>query len=211
MNCLDNLKDIKDEINRLQSKCNLIVVTKNRSFETILPIILSGHSHFAENKVQEAKLKWGAFLNDKKKDIKLHLVGKLQSNKAKEAFALFDYIHTLDSLKLARIFSQLEKNSKKKIKYFIQINIGNEIQKNGIDLSYAGEFINLCKNELKLNIVGLMCIPPVNLDTSPYFKKMEELNIENNLVELSMGMSSDYKIAINFRSTYIRIGSAIFK
>jgi PLP dependent protein len=211
MNCLDNLKDIKDEINKLQSKCNLIVVTKNISFETILPIILSGHSHFAENKVQEAKLKWGPFLNDKKKDIKLHLVGKLQSNKAKEAFALFDYIHTLDSLKLARIFSQLENNSKKKIKYFIQINIGNEIQKNGIDLTYAGEFINLCKNELKLNIVGLMCIPPANLDPSPYFKKMEELNVKNNLVELSMGMSSDYKIAINFGSTYIRIGSAIFK
>jgi pyridoxal phosphate enzyme (YggS family) len=161
--------------------------------------------------VQEAKLKWGAFLSDKKKDIKLHLVGKLQSNKAKEAFALFDYIHTLDSLKLARIFSQLENNSKKKIKYFIQINIGNEIQKNGIDLSYAGEFINLCKNELKLNIVGLMCIPPVNLDPSPYFKKMEDLSIKNNLVELSMGMSSDYKTALSFGSTYIRIGSAIFK
>jgi pyridoxal phosphate enzyme (YggS family) len=211
MNCLNNFKVIKDEINKLQSKCNLIVVTKNRTFETILPIISNGHHHFGENKVQEAKLKWSTFLINNKNDIKLHLVGKLQSNKAKEAFALFDYVHTLDSVKLAKIFSELEKNSKKKLKYFVQINIGNEIQKNGIDQSLAEQFINFCRNELNLNIIGLMCIPPANLDPSSYFKKMQELNIINNLAELSMGMSADYKIAINFGSTYIRIGSAIFK
>ena len=211
MNSLDNFKVIKNELNKLKSKCNLLVVTKNRTFETILPIISSGHRHFAENKVQEAKLKWATFLDNKKNDVELHLVGKLQSNKAKEAFTLFDYIHTLDSIKLAKIFSELEKNSIRRIKYFIQINIGNEIQKNGIDQSSADEFINVCVNELKLNIIGLMCIPPANLDPSPYFKKMEDLSIKNNLVELSMGMSSDYKTALSFGSTYIRIGSAIFK
>lgn len=211
MNSLDNYKVIKNELNKLKSKCNLLVVTKNRTFETILPIISSGHRHFAENKVQEAKLKWATFLDNKKNDVELHLVGKLQSNKAKEAFTLFDYIHTLDSIKLAKIFSELEKNSIRRIKYFIQINIGNEIQKNGIDQSSADEFINVCVNELKLNIIGLMCIPPANLDPSPYFKKMEDLSIKNNLVELSMGMSSDYKTALSFGSTYIRIGSAIFK
>jgi pyridoxal phosphate enzyme (YggS family) len=211
MNSLDNLKVIKNELNKLKSNCNLLVVTKNRTFETILPIISSGHRHFAENKVQEAKLKWATFLDNKKNDVELHLVGKLQSNKAKEAFTLFDYIHTLDSIKLARIFSELEKNSIRRIKYFIQINIGNEIQKNGINQSSADEFINVCANELKLNIIGLMCIPPANLDPSPYFKKMEDLSIKNNLVELSMGMSSDYKTALSFGSTYIRIGSAIFK
>jgi pyridoxal phosphate enzyme (YggS family) len=211
MNSLDNFKVIKNELNKLKSNCNLLVVTKNRTFETILPIISSGHRHFAENKVQEAKLKWSTFLDNKKNDVELHLVGKLQSNKAKEAFTLFDYIHTLDSIKLARIFSELEKNSIRRIKYFIQINIGNEIQKNGINQSSADEFINVCANELKLNIIGLMCIPPANLDPSPYFKKMEDLSIKNNLVELSMGMSSDYKTALSFGSTYIRIGSAIFK
>jgi pyridoxal phosphate enzyme (YggS family) len=211
MNSLDNFKVIKNELNKLKSNCNLLVVTKNRTFETILPIISSGHRHFAENKVQEAKLKWATFLDNKKNDVELHLVGKLQSNKAKEAFTLFDYIHTLDSIKLARIFSELEKNSIRRIKYFIQINIGNEIQKNGINQSSADEFINVCANELKLNIIGLMCIPPANLDPSPYFKKMEDLSIKNNLVELSMGMSSDYKTALSFGSTYIRIGSAIFK
>ena len=127
MNSLDNFKVIKNELNKLKSNCNLLVVTKNRTFETILPIISSGHRHFAENKVQEAKLKWATFLDNKKNDVELHLVGKLQSNKAKEAFTLFDYIHTLDSIKLARIFSELEKNSIRRIKYFIQINIGNEL------------------------------------------------------------------------------------
>jgi uncharacterized pyridoxal phosphate-containing UPF0001 family protein len=135
----------------------------------------------------------------------------LQSNKAKDAFDLFDFIHTLDSEKLAKILSSLESASEKKIDYFIQINIGNEIQKNGIDYSITKEFLSFCRNDLKLNIIGLMCIPPVNLDPIPFFKKMHELKLINNLSELSMGMSVDYKQAINYGATYIRIGSAIFK
>ena len=210
MNCLDNYKAIKEEVDKLKGKPNLIVVTKNRSFETILPIIKSGHLHFGENKVQETKEKWTPFLSNYK-DIKLHLIGKLQSNKAKEAFFLFDFIHTLDSEKLAKKFSELELNSDKKINYFIQINIGNEVQKNGIDQSIAKEFINFCTNDLKLNIIGLMCIPPNNLDPHPFFSEMQHLKSDNNLNELSMGMSSDYKEAADFGSTYLRIGSAIFK
>ena len=210
MNSLDNFKVIKEKVYKLQSKSNLIIVTKNRSFETILPIIQSGHLHFGENKVQEAKEKWSTFLNDNK-NVKLHLIGKLQSNKAKDAFALFNFIHTLDSEKLAKIFSDLEKSSKKNLKYFIQVNIGNEAHKNGIDESLLADFINFCKKDLSLNVIGLMCIPPVNLDPLPFFKKMQKLQTDNNLAELSMGMSSDYKEALDCGSTYLRIGSAIFK
>ena len=210
MNCLDNYKAIKEEVDKLKGKPNLIIVTKNRSFQAILPIIKSGHLHFGENKVQETKEKWTPFLSNYK-DIKLHLIGKLQSNKVKEAFFLFDFIHTLDSEKLAKKFSELELNSDKKIKYFIQINIGNEVQKNGIDQSITKEFINFCINDLKLNIIGLMCIPPNNVDPHPFFEKMQQLKSDNNLNELSMGMSSDYKEAADFGSTYLRIGSAIFK
>ena len=210
MNSLDNFKVIKEKVYKLQSKSNLIIVTKNRSFETILPLIQSGHLHFGENKVQEAKEKWSIFLNDNK-NVKLHLIGKLQSNKAKDAFALFDFIHTLDSEKLAKIFSDLEKSSKKNLKYFIQVNIGNEAHKNGIDESLLADFINFCKKDLSLNVIGLMCIPPVNLDPLPFFKKMQKLQTDNNLAELSMGMSSDYKEALDCGSTYLRIGSAIFK
>jgi pyridoxal phosphate enzyme (YggS family) len=210
MNCLDNYKAIKEEVCKLQSKSNIIVVTKNRSFDIILPIIRSGQVHFGENKVQEAKEKWVNFLN-LNKDIKLHLIGKLQSNKAKDAFGLFDFIHTLDSEKLGKKFSDLELNSERKIKYFIQINIGNEVQKNGIEYSLAKDFINFCKSDLKLNIIGLMSIPPVNLDPRPFFEKMQQFKIDNDLKELSMGMSSDYKEALHYGSTYLRIGSAIFK
>ena len=210
MNCLDNYKAIKEEVCKLQSKSNIIVVTKNRSFDIILPIIRSGQVHFGENKVQEAKEKWVNFLN-LNKDVKLHLIGKLQSNKAKDAFGLFDFIHTLDSEKLAKKFSDLELNSERKIKYFIQINIGNEVQKNGIEPSLTKDFINFCKSDLKLNIIGLMCIPPINLDPHPFFEKMQQFKIDNNLKELSMGMSSDYKEALHYGSTYLRIGSAIFK
>ena len=210
MNSLDNLKLIKEKIYKLQKKSNLIIVTKNRSFEMIFPLIQSGHLHFGENKVQEAKDKWSTFLNNNK-NIKLHLIGKLQSNKTKDAFALFDFIHTLDNEKLAKKFSDLEKSSKRNLKYFIQVNIGNEVQKNGIDESLLANFIIFCKKDLSLNIIGLMCIPPVNLDPLPFFKKMQKLKIDNNLAELSMGMSSDYKEALDCGSTYLRIGSAIFK
>ncbi len=210
MNFLNNYKVIKNEIFELKTETKIIIVTKNQSFDSIVPIINEGHLHFGENKVQEANSKWGNFLKNEKK-IKLHLIGKLQTNKAKDAFDLFDYIHTLDSEKLAQILSNLESKSEKKIKYFIQLNIGNELQKNGINQSLANEFIKFCCNDLKLNIIGLMCIPPVNLDPVPFFKKMQELKILNNLSELSMGMSSDYKHALNNGATFIRIGSAIFK
>ena len=210
MNCLDNFKAIKEEIFNLNVISNVIVVTKNRSFDSILPIIKSGHLHFGENKVQEAKEKWSAFLENNK-NIKLHLIGKLQSNKAKDAFVLFDFIHTLDNEKLAKKFSDLEFNSKRKIKYFIQINIGDEIQKNGISQSSVTEFVNFCKIDLKLNVIGLMCIPPMNLDPRTFFEQMQKLKINNKLSELSMGMSSDYKDALYYGSTYLRIGSAVFK
>ena len=144
MKCLDNYNYLKEEVYKFQSKPNIIIVTKNRPLNIILPIINSGHIHFGENRVQEAKDKWFNFLNSHN-DIQLHLIGKLQSNKAKDAFELFDFIHTLDNQKLAKKFSDLEINSTKKIKYFIQINIGNEIQKNGIDKSQVKEFINFCK------------------------------------------------------------------
>jgi pyridoxal phosphate enzyme (YggS family) len=210
MNCLDNFKAIKEEIFKINPISNVIVVTKNRSFDLILPIIKSGHSHFGENKVQEAKEKWSPFLENYK-NIQLHLIGKLQSNKAKDAFVLFDFIHTLDNEKLAKKFADLEFNSKRKIKYFIQINIGDEIQKNGINQSSVTEFVNFCNSDLKLNIIGLMCIPPMNLDPRSFFEQMQKLKINNNMSELSMGMSSDYKEALHYGSTYLRIGSAIFK
>ncbi len=210
MNYLNNFKVIKKEIEQLLYKTNLILVTKNQSIDTIYPFLEAGHIHFGENKVQEASQKWSNILKNNSK-VKLHLIGKLQSNKAKEAFNLFGFIHTLDSEKLAKILSSLENNSERKIKYFIQVNIGNEIQKNGIDQSSVRGFIDFCCKDLKLNIIGLMCIPPFNLDPIPFFKKMQDLKIINNLNELSMGMSSDYKQALNYGATYIRIGSAIFK
>jgi len=210
MNYFNNFKVIKKEIEQLLYKPNLILVTKNQSIDTIYPFLEAGHMHFGENKVQEASQKWSNILKNNSK-VKLHLIGKLQSNKAKEAFNLFDFIHTLDSEKLAKILSSLENNSERKIKYFIQVNIGNEIQKNGIDQSSVRGFIDFCCKDLKLNIIGLMCIPPFNLDPIPFFKKMQDLKIINNLNELSMGMSSDYKQALNYGATYIRIGSAIFK
>ena len=210
MNCFDNYKAIKEEIFKLNAISNVIVVTKNRSFDSILPIIKNGHLHFGENKVQEAKEKWDDFLVNNK-NIQLHLIGKLQSNKANDAFVLFDFIHTLDNEKLAKKFAGLEANSTRKIKYFIQINIGDEIQKNGINQSLVREFVNFCKSDLKLNLIGLMCIPPMNLDPRPFFEQMLKLKINNNLNELSMGMSSDYKEALHYGSTYLRIGSAIFK
>ena len=210
MNYFNNFKVIKKEIEQLLYKPNLIVVTKNQTIDKIYPFLDAGHIHFGENKVQEAVQKWSNTLKNNSK-VKLHLIGKLQSNKAKDAFDLFDFIHTLDSEKLAKILSSLENNSERKIKYFIQVNIGNEIQKNGIDQLSVGEFMDFCCRDLKLDIVGLMCIPPLNLDPIPFFKKMQDLKIINNLNELSMGMSSDYKQALSYGATYIRIGSSIFK
>ena len=209
MNYLEKFKDIKEEIFSIKKNANLIVVTKNQTFEKILDIINFGHLHFGENRIQEAKNKWSSYLKTNS-NIKLHLIGKLQSNKVKEAFDLFTFIHTLDNEKLAKKFSELEKLGDKKLKYFIQVNVGEEIQKNGIAMASLKDFVNFCKNDMKLNVIGLMCIPPINLDPEPFFKKMQDLNIKNNLLELSMGMSSDYKEALANGSTFTRIGSAVF-
>ena len=209
MNYFNNFKVIKKEIEQLIYKPNLILVTKNQSIDTIYPFIEAGHTHFGENKVQEASQKWSNILKNNSK-VKLHLIGKLQSNKAKDAFNLFDFIHTLDSEKLAKILSSLENNSERKIKYFIQVNIGNEVQKNGIDQSSVRGFIDFCCKDLKLNIIGLMCIPPVDSNPNQYFKNLAELARANNLSELSMGMSNDYEIAIKNGATFVRVGSKIF-
>jgi pyridoxal phosphate enzyme (YggS family) len=209
MNYLEKFKDIKEEIYSIKKNAKLIVATKNQTFEKILDIINLGHLDFGENRIQEAQNKWSSYLKTNN-NIKLHLIGKLQSNKVKEAFDLFTFIHTLDNEKLANKFSELEKQSDKKIKYFIQVNIGGEQQKNGIAIDSLKDFVNLCRNDMKLNIIGLMCIPPVQLDPNPFFKKMYDLNIKNNLQELSMGMSSDYKEALANGSTFTRIGSAVF-
>jgi pyridoxal phosphate enzyme (YggS family) len=174
-----------------------------------MPLIEIGHIHFGENKVQEAKQKWSGILSENK-SINLHLLGKLQSNKAKEAFKIFNFIHTLDNCKLAKILSSLEKDNVRKINYFVQVNIGNEIQKNGIDYNLATEFIKYCRFDLLLNIIGLMCIPPLGHSSSSYFKKCKKLADLNNLKELSMGMSNDYIEAVKNGSTFVRIGNAIF-
>jgi pyridoxal phosphate enzyme (YggS family) len=209
MNYLEKFKDIKEEIYSIKKNAKLIVVTKNQTFEKILDIINLDHLDFGENRIQEAQNKWSSYLKSNN-NIKLHLIGKLQSNKAKEAFDLFTFIHTLDNEKLAKKFSELEKQKDKKIKYFIQVNVGGEQQKNGIAIDSLKDFVNLCRNDMKLNIVGLMCIPPMQLDPNPFFKMMYDLKIKNNLLELSMGMSSDYKEALANGSTFTRIGSAVF-
>jgi hypothetical protein len=206
---IQNFKNIKNQIHVLNSKVTLVAVTKGKDINTIKPIIDLGHKDFGENKVQEAMLKWSDILKVNN-NINLHLLGKLQSNKAEQAFRFFNFIHSLDSEKLAKIFSDLEKNSSRKIKYFIQVNIGDEIQKNGINVQLLPKFINLCKKDLKLNILGLMCIPPANVSPIFYFKKLKELALKNNVQELSMGMSNDYIYAIECGSTFVRIGSSIF-
>ncbi len=206
---LNNYIKILNSVKILSENAKLIVVTKNQDINKINFIISKEHDHFGENRVQEAFLKWKNLISTNSK-LKLHLIGKLQSNKAKDAFEIFDYIHTLDNEKLGQIFSKLESNSAKKIKYFIQVNIGNEPQKNGITVDKVDQFTKYCINDLKLNIVGLMCIPPVNGDTNQYFKKLADLAKINNLKELSMGMSNDYESAIKNGATFIRVGSKIF-
>jgi pyridoxal phosphate enzyme (YggS family) len=209
MEHIQNFRNIKSQIKLINPDVNLIAVTKGQDIEKIKAILDEGHLHFGENKVQEATLKWSDILNVNK-DINLHLLGKLQSNKAKEAFNLFHYVHSLDSEKLAKIFSNLENNNSKKIKYFIQVNIGNENQKSGIDISLVSDFVRFCQNDLKLNILGLMCIPPADNSPDEHFLKLRELNKINNLKDLSMGMSGDFIKAIELGATYVRVGSAIF-
>jgi pyridoxal phosphate enzyme (YggS family) len=206
---LHNYSKVLNSVKILSQKVKLIVVTKNQDINKINFIISKEHEHFGENRVQEASIKWRNLISINPK-LRIHLIGKLQSNKAKDAFEIFHYIHTLDNEKLGQIFSKLENNSIKKIKYFIQVNIGNEPQKNGIAVDKVDQFTKYCINDLKLNIIGLMCIPPVGVDSNQYFKKLADLAKANNLKELSMGMSDDYECAIKNGATFIRVGSKIF-
>lgn len=210
MSLTENFFNIKKQIEILNSQTKLIVVSKGQTVENILSLIKIGHNHFGENRVQEAASKWSQLILNHK-NINLHFIGKLQSNKAKEVYKLFNYIHSLDNEKLASNFSKLEFNNEKKLKYFIQVNIGSEAQKSGIDETQVTKFYLYCKNELKINIIGLMCIPPVDLPSDNFFTKLKKLANANNLKDLSMGMSGDFQIAIKYGSTFVRIGSAIFK
>ncbi len=208
-NSVDNLILIKKEIQLKNERTEVIAVSKTFPINDILPLINHGHKHYGENKVQEAIGKWQDIKFDFT-DIKLHLIGKLQTNKVKYALPLFDYIHSLDSIKLADKISaeQQKKNCRPKI--FVQVNIGNESQKNGVDLDNVDKFVINCTKNLNLDIIGLMCIPPITGDSNNYYSKMSNLAKVSHLNELSMGMSSDYLDAINFNSTFVRIGSKIF-
>ena len=203
-----NLIKLKIEDQKINKFPKIIAVSKTFSLEKILPLIDYGHLDYGENKVQEAIDKWTE-IKDKKPKIKLHLIGKLQTNKVKFALKIFDYIHSVDNRKLAKKIADEEKKQEKKIKIFLQVNIGNEDQKSGVDKNELIDLYNYC-NELNLNIVGLMCIPPATEEPNIYFKEMNLLNNKLNLSELSMGMSSDYLNAVENHSTYLRIGSSIF-
>ena len=209
MHLIKNYNLINKSIQSHSRKVTLIVVTKNQEISKINSLIEANHFDYGENRVQDAFLKWKNLILGNSK-LKLHLIGKLQSNKARDAFEIFHYIHTLDNEKLAEIFAKLENDSKKKIKYFIQVNIGNEPQKNGISINKVIPFIKYCINDLKLNIIGLMCIPPAEGNPIPYFKSLAEIARKNNLNELSMGMSNDYECAIENGATFVRIGTKIF-
>jgi len=206
---VSRLITIKKEIQSKNSTAEIIAITKTFPIKHILPLINYGHHHFGENKVQEAVEKW----TDIKKDfsnIKLHMVGKLQTNKVKFALGLFDYIHSLDNIKLAKKISLEQKKLNKKIKIFIQVNIGNESQKSGLAPDKVSEFLSISTKELDLEIIGLMCLPPYNEDSSKYFKEMKKLLSSTQLTQLSMGMSNDYLEAIEYNSTFLRIGTKIF-
>ncbi len=209
---VSNLMSIQNELKSRSIpdlKTKIIAVTKTFPISEIKPLIDYGHLHYGENKVQEALEKWSALKNSIK-DLKLHMIGKLQTNKVKFVIPLFDYIHSLDNLKLAEKISSEQKKLNKKLKIFIQVNIGNEDQKNGINQNEVLNFYKKCVNELDLNIIGLMCIPPFKEDMNEYFGSMNILNNSIGLKELSMGMSSDYLDALSHGATYVRIGSKIF-
>ena len=215
-NIVNNLISIQNELKIKIKKLdfinynpNIIAVSKTFTIKDILPLINYGHIHFGENKVQEAIEKWIDIKKDFK-NIKLHMVGKLQTNKVKYVVPFFDYIHSLDNLKLAEKISKEQTKNNKIMKLFIQINIGNENQKNGIAIEELDNFYTKCTQDLGLNIIGLMCLPPNDNNTSNYFSKMQHLVIQLKLIEISMGMSNDYLEAIKYHSTYLRIGSKIF-
>ncbi len=210
-NLIEIQNKIKEKIKYLSFKDynpKIIAVSKTFSEKDILPLLNHGHSEFGENKVQEASQKWTS-LKEKYKNVKLHMLGKLQTNKVKNAVQIFDYIHSLDNLKLANKLANEIHKKNKKIKLFIQINLGGEKQKSGIQISEFESFYQNCLS-LKLDIIGTMCIPPTDQDTKPFFKSLHELNQKANLKEISMGMSNDYLDAVEYKSTFLRIGTGIF-
>ena len=208
---INNYLSIQENIKKIQitKKVNIIAVSKTFNMDRIAPLIDHGHLHFGENKLQEALAKWPETKKNHN-EIKLHMIGKLQSNKVKYVVPLFDYIHSLDNLKLAEKISSEQKKINRRLKIFIQVNIGDEDQKNGIHKNQVTQFFEKCVNDLNLNIIGLMCIPPANKDISAYFSSMNELNNSLGLNQLSMGMSSDYLLAREHGATFVRIGSKIF-
>ena len=211
---LQNLNLVKSKVNKIieikqpKIKPKIIVVTKTFTLEKIKPLLENGHMHFRENKIQEAEAKW----SDVKKnygELKLHMLGKLQTNKTKRAVKLFDYIHSLDSKKLAEKISFYQRELNKKIKLFIQVNLGDEEQKTGISLNDLENFYTYCTKELGLNVVGLMCLPPINSDPKKYFLILKNYSKKLNLEDISMGMSSDYEEVVLHGSTYLRLGRII--
>ena len=208
---IDRFEKIKSKISSLKADkpVNIIAVSKTFSLDYIQHLIDYGHIHFGENKVQETLSKWS---EQKKtnKNLKLHMIGKLQSNKAKDAVKIFDYIHSVDNQKLADVLAKSQTNLNKNLKYFIQVNIGNEIQKSGIPVGELDAFYNYCTKEISLNVIGLMVIPPNDNNPEKYFKSLNELNRSLALENLSMGMSADYIEAIKHGSTFVRVGSSIF-
>ena len=204
---IEKFINIKSIINN--SNVKIVAVSKTFSYDFIKPLVDYGHDHFGENKVQEAQVKW-AEVKKIKPNIKLHMIGKLQSNKVKEAIKLFDYIHSVDNSKLASLLSKYEMDINKKVKYFIQVNIGNEPQKSGITIKDLDNFFDYCTKDLKLNVIGLMAIPPNDGKEIFYFKNLMELNKSLELKDLSLGMSGDFQEAIKYDATFVRIGSSIF-
>lgn len=210
---VSNLLGIKEEINskNLNNKKNVKIVAVTKTFEAkkFLHLLNFGHQDFGENKVQEAITKWTE-IKQSHKDVKLHMIGKLQTNKVKQAVKIFDYIHSVDNVKLAKKISSEQKKIDKNIKIFIQINVGGEGQKSGIEPAETKKFLDVCREDLKLQIVGLMCIPPNEENVEKYFSRMLKIRNELSLDELSMGMSNDYLQAIKYEASFVRIGSKIF-
>ncbi len=211
MDIITNFEKIRQEIkdNLNQNDVNVIAVSKTFSLEHIMPLVNHGHKHYGENKVQEAEKKWKD-LKEKINDLSLHMIGRLQSNKVKKAVEIFDFIHSLDSEKLANELSKRQKEKNKNLGYFIQINLGSEEQKGGLEINNLKGFNDYCVKELNLSVLGLMAIPPNDKNPEKHFKRISELNKQFNFQHLSIGMSNDYLKAINFGATHVRIGSAIF-
>lgn len=210
-NIIDLNNKVKQKIKELNYhdyNPQIIAVSKTFSIENILPLIEYGHEHFGENKVQEAINKWQK-IKINKQNLKLHMIGRLQSNKVKQAVSIFDYIHSVDSLKLIKKISEEQKKQNKKLKIFLQVNVGNEAQKSGSNLSDINELASECRKN-NLDVLGLMCLPPINESASKYFSLIKNKNDELNFDDLSLGMSNDYIEALNYKTTYIRIGTKIF-